>query len=79
MKNNRGKLYGNYTPKYGNISNGLERILSNSLFVQILHIGRELGMHGNGFILLQNCMDCKVIPDECVVTQHKLLVVDFYF
>jgi hypothetical protein len=25
-----------------------------------------------------NCMDCKVIPDECVVTQHKLLVADFY-
>jgi hypothetical protein len=24
-------------------------------------------------------MDCKVIPGECVVTQHKLLVVDFYF
>jgi hypothetical protein len=24
-------------------------------------------------------MDCKVIPDECVVTQHKLLVADFYF
>jgi hypothetical protein len=26
-----------------------------------------------------NCMDYKVIPGECVVTQHKLLVVDFYF
>jgi hypothetical protein len=26
-----------------------------------------------------NCMDCKVIPDECVVTQHKLLVADFCF
>jgi hypothetical protein len=26
-----------------------------------------------------NCMDCKVISDECVVTQHKLLVADFYF
>jgi hypothetical protein len=24
-------------------------------------------------------MDCKVIPGECVVTQHKLLVADFYF
>jgi hypothetical protein len=24
-------------------------------------------------------MDCNVIPDECVVTQHKLLVADFYF
>jgi hypothetical protein len=27
----------------------------------------------------QNCMDCKVIPDERVVTQHKLLVADFCF
>jgi hypothetical protein len=26
-----------------------------------------------------NCMDCKVIPDECIVTQHKLLVADFCF
>jgi hypothetical protein len=26
-----------------------------------------------------NCMDCKVIPDECVITQHKLLVADFCF
>jgi hypothetical protein len=24
-------------------------------------------------------MDCKVIPGECVVTQHKILVADFYF
>jgi hypothetical protein len=26
-----------------------------------------------------NCMDYKVIPGECVVTQHKLLVAEFYF
>jgi hypothetical protein len=26
-----------------------------------------------------NCMDWKVIPGECVVTQHKLLMVDFCF
>jgi hypothetical protein len=26
-----------------------------------------------------NCMDCKVIHGECVITQHKLLVTDFYF
>jgi hypothetical protein len=26
-----------------------------------------------------NCMDCRVIPGECVVTQHKLLVADFCF
>jgi hypothetical protein len=24
-------------------------------------------------------MDCKIIPGECVVTQHKLLVADFCF
>jgi hypothetical protein len=24
-------------------------------------------------------MDCKVIPGECLVTQHKFLVADFYF
>jgi hypothetical protein len=24
-------------------------------------------------------MDCKVIPSECFITQHKLLVVDFHF
>jgi hypothetical protein len=28
---------------------------------------------------IPNCMDCKVIFGECVVTQHKLLVADFYF
>jgi hypothetical protein len=26
-----------------------------------------------------NCIDYKVIPGECVVTQHKLWVTDFYF
>jgi hypothetical protein len=26
-----------------------------------------------------NCMDCKVIPDECVVIQYKLLVANFCF
>jgi hypothetical protein len=25
------------------------------------------------------CLDCKVIPGECVVAQHKLLVADFRF
>jgi hypothetical protein len=25
------------------------------------------------------CLDCKVIPGECVVPQHKLLVADFHF
>jgi hypothetical protein len=25
------------------------------------------------------CLDCKVIPGECVVPQHNLVVVDFRF
>jgi hypothetical protein len=25
------------------------------------------------------CLDCKVIPEECVVPQHKLVVADFCF
>ena len=25
------------------------------------------------------CLGCKVIPEECVVSQHKLLVADFRF
>jgi hypothetical protein len=25
------------------------------------------------------CLDCKVIPGECVVTQHKLVVAYFHF
>jgi hypothetical protein len=25
------------------------------------------------------CLDCKVIPEECVVPQHKLVVADFRF
>jgi hypothetical protein len=26
-----------------------------------------------------NCMDCKITSGECVVTQYKLLIVDFHF
>jgi hypothetical protein len=26
-----------------------------------------------------NCMDCKVIAGECVVTQHNFLMADFHF
>jgi hypothetical protein len=25
------------------------------------------------------CLDCKVIPEECVIPQHKLVVADFHF
>jgi hypothetical protein len=36
------------------------------------------------FVLLRKedrhaCLDCKVIPGECVITQHKLVVADFCF
>ena len=27
----------------------------------------------------RTCLDCKVIPGECVVSQHKLMVADFHF
>lgn len=27
----------------------------------------------------QNCLDCKVIPGECVVSQYKLVIADFHF
>jgi hypothetical protein len=44
------------------------------------------GQHSSqiDFVLIRreerpNWMDCKVIPGECVVTQHKLLVADFRF
>ena len=28
---------------------------------------------------IRACLDCKVVPGECVVTQHKLVVADFRF
>jgi hypothetical protein len=28
---------------------------------------------------MHTCLDCKVIPRECVVPQHKLVVADFHF
>ena len=27
----------------------------------------------------RTCVDCKVIPEKCVVAQHKLVVADFHF
>jgi hypothetical protein len=36
------------------------------------------------FILMRRedrhaCLDCKVIPEECVIPQHKLVIADFCF
>jgi hypothetical protein len=28
---------------------------------------------------MHTCLDCKVIPGECVMPQHKLVVADFRF
>jgi hypothetical protein len=28
---------------------------------------------------MHTCLDCKVVPGECVVPQHKLVVADFHF
>jgi hypothetical protein len=44
------------------------------------------GQHSSqiDFILIRRedryaCFDCKVLPGECVVPQHKLVVIDFCF
>jgi hypothetical protein len=37
------------------------------------------GQHSSQIDFVLTRMDCKVIPGECVLTQHKLLVADFYF
>jgi hypothetical protein len=28
---------------------------------------------------MHTCLDCKVIPGECVMPQHKVMVADFHF
>jgi hypothetical protein len=38
--------------------------------IDLILVRRE-GMHA--------CLDCKVIPGECVVPQHKLVIADFCF
>jgi hypothetical protein len=62
-------------------------MVANTLFKKKSHlITFSSGQHTSqiDFVLTRreerpNCMDCKVISGECVVTQHKLLVTDFYF
>jgi hypothetical protein len=63
-------------------------IVANTFFRKIFFhlITFSSGQHCNqiDFILTRRedrhaCLDCKVIPGECVVPQHKLVVADFRF
>jgi hypothetical protein len=63
-------------------------IVANALFrKRVSHLVTfSSGQHCSqiNFILARRedihaCLDCKVIPGECVVPQHKLVVADFYF
>jgi hypothetical protein len=63
-------------------------IVANTLFIKrVSHLVTfSSGQHYSqiDFILARRedmhaCLDCKVIPGECVVPQHKLVVADFRF
>jgi hypothetical protein len=63
-------------------------IIANSLFrKRVSHLVTfSSGQHCSqiDFILVRRedrhaCLDCKMIPRECVVHQHKLVVADFHF
>jgi hypothetical protein len=63
-------------------------IVANNLFrKRVSHLVTfSSGQHCSpiDFILVRRedrhaCLDCKVIPRECVVPQHKLVVADFHF
>uniref|UniRef100_A0A8I6WDI3 Craniofacial development protein 2-like n=1 Tax=Hordeum vulgare subsp. vulgare TaxID=112509 RepID=A0A8I6WDI3_HORVV len=65
-----------------------DMIVANTLFKKReLHlVSYSSGQHSSqiDFILsrredMRACLDCKVIPEESVVPQHKLVVVDFRF
>jgi hypothetical protein len=62
--------------------------VTNTLFKKkVSHlITFSIGQHCSqiDFILARRenmhaCLDCKVIPGECVVPQHKLVIADFRF
>jgi hypothetical protein len=71
-----------------NFALAYDLIVANNLFrKRVSHlITFSSGHHCNqiDFILVRRedmhaCLDCTVIPEECVVSQYKLAVVDFYF
>jgi hypothetical protein len=70
-----------------NIALAYDLIVANTLFrKKVSHLVTfSNGQHCNqiNFILARRedrhaCLDCKVIPRECVVPQHKLVVADFF-
>jgi hypothetical protein len=71
-----------------NFALACDLIVVNTLFKKrVSHLVTfSSGQHGSqiDFILTRRddrhtCLNCKVIPGECVVSQHKLVVADFYF
>jgi hypothetical protein len=71
-----------------NFSLAYDLIVANTLFrKRVSHLVTfSSGQHCSqiDFILARRgdkhvCFDCKVIPGECVVPQHKLMVADFCF
>jgi hypothetical protein len=71
-----------------NFTLAYDLIVANTFFrKRVSHLVTfSSGQHCNqiDFILVRRedshaCLDCKVIPGECVVPQHKLVVADFRF
>jgi hypothetical protein len=80
-RNQEGEGILNFTLAY-------DLIIVNTLFRKIFShlVTFSSGQHCSqiDFILTKRedrhtCLDCKVIPEECVVPQHKLVVADFRF
>jgi hypothetical protein len=71
-----------------NFTLAYDLIVANTLFrKRVSHLVTfSSGQHCNqiDFIIARRedrhtCLDCKVIPGECVVPQHKLVIADFHF
>ena len=68
-----------------NFALAYDLLIVNTVFKRESHLVTfRSGQHSSqiDFILARrenrrDCLDCKVIPGECVVPQHKLVVVDF--
>jgi hypothetical protein len=87
----RGFRYGSRNQEKEGILNfalAYDLIIANTLFrKRVSHLVTfSSGQHCSqiDFILTRRedrhaCLDCKVIPGECVVPQHKLVVADFCF
>jgi hypothetical protein len=87
----RGFRYGSRNQEREGILNfafAYDLIVVNTLFrKRVSHLVTfSSGQHCSqiDFILVRRedrhaCLDCKVIPGECVVPQHKLVVADFCF